>query len=163
MKKMIVFFKCLGSLVIIFFILFAFIGMKSFVDKGKMIFQFFSKYNEATLITYDELNFDSVPNGDFKYYTFSKLEENKMLNIFENCEVDGVMLKFSNEVPFSYFKSVLKSNFYQGGSAEGMDIYYGFYQYYDDYIWVDGKKLNFQLVQKDDGWLLGMPMILTGF
>ena len=34
---------------------------------------------------------------------------------------------------------------------------------FDDYIWVDGKKLNFQLVQKDDGWLLGMPMILTGF
>ena len=52
---------------------------------------------------------------------------------------------------------------YQGGSAQDYLIYYGYYSNFKDYRYVDGKKINFQLAKTGEGWILGLPLIETGF
>ena len=38
-----------------------------------------------------------------------------------------------------------------------------FINIYKEFEFIDGKKINVQLAKTDDNWVLGFPMILTGF
>lgn len=102
-------------------------------------------------------------SGEDYYYHF---EGEKAFFILQNLDVfvgmEGLNLYFSNTVDFSYFSSRLD---FLGEETlvEGNKVYYGYYKGYKKSEIIDGKKINVQLVQTEDGWIMGLPMILTGF
>ena len=45
----------------------------------------------------------------------------------------------------------------------GQEIYMGYSKNFDDFVWIDGKKVNLQIASIQNGYVVGIPLILTGF
>ncbi|MBE7073680.1 MAG: hypothetical protein E7379_01110 [Clostridiales bacterium] len=76
--------------------------------------------------------------------------------------IKGVNIYFDKSTKLSYFKD--KLDFISGDSEiEGNKVYQGYTHKYKKFNWIDGKKENCQLVQTNDCWILGFPLVLTGF
>lgn len=153
MKKMIAFLLC-GVLML--FAKGAFPSeIKSFDQAIKMV-----------VVCEKELSYLENPfqSGQDFYYT---IEGDKIATSLDSIKQDqknikGINLYFSCETPLSYFQERID---YLGekqmlGETE---VYYGYYIYYQNFKWLDGKKINVQLVYTNQGWILGLPLILTGF
>lgn len=106
---------------------------------------------------------DALQNGNDFYYTFDKMEAMNILPSLDEMKcLKGVNLYFSKELSLSYFQERLD---FLGERKEcvEMDVYYGFYRHYKKFELVDGKKVNVQLVFTGEQWIMGLPIILTGF
>ena len=52
---------------------------------------------------------------------------------------------------------------YEGEGVDDYKIYYGYYDGYRDFRYVDGKKINVQVVKNDHEIIVGFPLIVTGY
>ena len=104
-----------------------------------------------------------VENGEEFYYLFEGEKTQKIfekLDLFEGMK--GVNLYFSGDLTLSYFQKKL-DYITDKSQVEGSDVYYGYFKGYTGYKLIEGKKINTQLAKVEDGWVLGFPIILTGF
>lgn len=152
MKKMIVFFILIVSLL--------------FTDYSpKDTFGIFKEVQSVLIVTSKEAeNVDKlIENGDEFYYLFEGDKAPKILEKLELFDdIKGINLYFSCDLDLSYFKTKL-DYMTDKTDVEGSDVYYGYYTGYKEFEFIDGKKINVQLAKTDDNWVLGFPMILTGF
>lgn len=141
------------------------VGLLAFKEIPKNSFDCFDKVQAVLVVTdREQKNIDKLTkNGDDFYYVF---EDERAKYILKNLDVftgiKGINLYFSKEEKVDYFKR--KLDFLSEKSyVEGCEIYYGFFSAYDDFEIVDGKKINVQLAKNDTNWVLGFPVILSGF
>ena len=142
-------------------------GFMLFLLKGGKLptLSIFDKAQRVVLVL-DEENHNyknAVQNGNDFYYSFEGESMREVLeNLNEMQTLKGVNLYFSKDLPLSYFQERLD---YLGekSTVEEMDIYYGFFKNYHKFELVNAKKVNVQLVFGEDGWVMGLPLILTGF
>ena len=152
MKRMIAFFMCALAM---FLLKGGQVNNLSVFDRVEKVVFVLSEKNE---------NFtDVLQNGNDFYYTFDKIEAMNLLSSLDEMNgLKGVNLYFSKELSLSYFQERLDF-LGERKECEEMDVYYGFYRHYKKFELVDGKKVNVQLVFTGDQWIMGLPLILTGF
>lgn len=134
------------------------IGLKEIkVDK----FDFLNNFDSMIVICENKIdgidNF--VQNGNQYYYTFNANQK----NILNEIEYEGVVFKFKNDFNLENFKNYVDFISQSNKELQGYEIYYGYYSGYNDFRFIDGKKINFQLAYHDSTWILGFPLIMTGF
>ena len=134
------------------------IGLKEIkVDK----FDFLNNFDSMIVICENKIdgidNF--VQNGNQYYYTFNANQK----NILNEIEYEGVVFKFKNDFNLENFKNYVDFISQSNKELQGYEIYYGYYNGYNDFRFIDGKKINFQLAYHDSTWILGFPLIMTGF
>ena len=150
MKRMVVFFLVIGLL----------IGASFLVEND---FSPFLNFNRLVIVSSKPLTYRTflIQNGNDFYYEFDKNQLEVAIN-----DKDHIKCYI-----FYFFNNLTKKDFnqyfdfiYQGNiSEQNYTIYYGYYSGYSDYEIISGKKVNFQLVQTSTQWILGFPMIMTGF
>lgn len=115
------------------------------------------EFERAVIVTSDKIEGrEGVKNGNDFYYTFYDKE-------FEEYEENAKALVFYLE-KFDCKKFLRGSDeVFKCQDVEGMQIYEGYNKAFDKSIFVEGKKINFQLVINGDRIVLGIPMIVTGF
>lgn len=100
--------------------------------------------------------------GDF-YSTFDVEESQSILkNLNRINGLKGVNLYFDGKIPFSYFSDKI-TYLKQTKDVGEYKVFEGYTTFFDKFNWIDNKKINVQLVQTQDQWILGVPLILTGF
>ena len=103
--------------------------------------------------------FDNVQNGEpYIVEVYSDIE-----NFYRSHsdKIQGFNLYFSQSV--KQVMQNLPGQFYQSQDVEGMQVFYGYTNLYDDFRYVAGKKINVQIAQQQNQVIVGFPLILTGF
>ena len=141
------------------------VGLLVFKGTQKDDFDCFEQVHAVLVVTDGEQeNIDKLTkSGDDFYYLF---EEERAKYIIKNLDVfdgvKGINLYFSLDKDFEYFKRRL--DFLSSKTqVEGREVYYGFFSGYEDFQFIEGKKINAQLAKTEEYWVLGFPLILTGF
>ena len=152
MKKMIAFLLCGGLL----------LAGKNLPNRSFDLFENAEKMIVVSEKRIEQFDDEFISGNDY-YYTFQAKEIEKNFSILDEKDgIKGLNLYFNQEMPLSYFQNKLDFLGDETNLGENK-IYYGYYSYYKHFKWIDGKKINVQLVQTAEGWILGMPLILTGF
>lgn len=128
------------------------------------VFQLFSAYKEVVIVTKENPqveNFNKLQNGNQFYIKCNKTNCLKVVDQIE--KIDGVVLHFSKETPLKYFQSLLNYDLSIQRNIEKSQVYYGYTSSFDGYVICNQKRVNVQLAKTSNGWVLGVPMILTGF
>ena len=108
--------------------------------------------------------------GIKKVYSVENTSEKQMC-VELNCEdvtlgqlvdADGVIIVFDD---CNVYETAQKLNMstIKEEEIEGMKILYGYTTFYSGHIYIDGKQVNVQLVQKQNEVIAGFPIILTGY
>ena len=144
---------------IAFFIVFIFLIAINFIPKNCVNFSNFEKL----IVISSQENFDSdfVKNDNHFYYTFEKEEGKQLLKNIDFGEIQGLVFYYSKDKLSYLLKNV--DFYYQGQDVEGMKVYYGYDNAFPNFNYIDGKKFNFQIVEKSTEIVLGYPMILCGY
>ena len=108
---------------------------------------------------YDEL--ESVNCGDlvFNYCTLETAKQN--LKRYSDG-AKAVQFYFNSMTSEDLLKQ-LKATVISVDEVEGMLVTLAYTPYYQECIFVDGKKVNVQIAEKDGKVVSGFPAILTGF
>lgn len=152
MKKLIAFFVIAVLLISIRY--FKTDDFSPFRDFSHVVIVSAKPYNDLTL---------QVQNGEQYYYDFdSSDEDKKRLEGIDKNDIEGYVFYYQTDKKLTYFSTHF-DYIYQGKAVENYDVYYGYYSGYNDFRYVTGKKVNFQLVKTDSSWILGFPLIVTGY
>lgn len=158
MKKIIVF--CLLFLIAMF-------GLKfSRIENKSSVIEIFGEYETVAIVTDENVEIEErkcVKNGKQRIYTYDKSEESLLQEHMIGNELEGIVLHFSLEIDFSYFQQLFKGNLTRASQIENISVYYGYVSSYPKSVIHKGKFVNAQLAKTDNGWVLGFPVILTGF
>ena len=152
MKRVIVFF-----FVVILLIFFAYFKQDNFP---------FSDCNKLVVVTseeYQEIDVQPIKNGNEYYYVLAGDEIVFFKNNMSQFKYKGLSLYYDNSYDLDFFKKEFKTQLSNPSRVENYEIYYGYYDNYKDYNIIDGKKINLQLVYTQNEWIVGFPLILTGY
>ena len=165
MKKMIAFFKLfVVFLLVLLFIIGFVLGIKGHEFDNKKVFSKFNDYEKVTIISKENfLGQMGIENGEFKYYTYSKFQESETISVLDKGKVEGIVFHFSQDKDFQYFQKAINFNLTSPEDISNIEVCYGYTSLFDRFILIKGKKANVQIAKNDCGWLVGLPMILTGF
>ncbi len=97
-----------------------------------------------------------IKNGNQFYYEFNDI------NSLSEEKFSAYNFYFDSSKNINEIISNL-SFVYQGKSVENYQIYYGYYDNYNDYRYVDGKKINVQVVKTPSQIIVGFPLVVTGY
>lgn len=122
-------------------------------------------FDKITFIStkyYPQLKEYSCKNGNQYYYSFNKSQSQVYQNIELN-NIDGIVYYLNPSFDVNkYLKNL--DFYYQGGNLDnGYKIFYGYDGNIKDNIFIDGKKINTQVVVRNNDILIGNPIILTGY
>lgn len=148
MKRMIAFF-----IVFIFFI-----GLKIAGENNLPYWNY-----DSVIIVSSNAIFEKqyIQNGEDFYFTFDKNEGETVLKDLNIKEIKGLVFYFNN---IDINNLLNKIDFYfDGTDVEGMKVYYGYDSSYPDYRYINGKKVNVQIVENSTKTIVGYPMILCGY
>lgn len=150
MKRMIAFFIAIGLL----------IGVKFACQSNSLNYDF----EKLIIVSSSECLYDTdfVRNGNKYYYSFDKNQGEKALENIKSEEVEGLVYYFDLNYNLKNLKNKL-DYCYKGGSASGIEIYYGYDKQYKDYRIVNRKKVNVQIVKNSTNIIVGYPLILTSY
>ncbi len=101
-------------------------------------------------------------NSDDVYFIVEKEEKEKIDNL-DFSYVKGVVLYFNKNVNLNYFNKRFNYTLFGGKSIEDRQVYYGYDKNYCDYRIIENKRVNVQLVKTENEWIVGYPLIITGF
>lgn len=152
MKKMIAFILILCCLVSVF----------QFSNNQTLFGKF---QNAASVCLIAEESFDFAQrhesSGDkiFNYCSLTQAKEN-----FEHIseKLEGVQLYFEDMSALEILQKLQIAQYSQM-EMDGMVVYLAYTTLYDDFVLVDGKKINVQIVEKDGQVVCGFPAIITGY
>ena len=121
-------------------------------------FDFLSCCDEILVVSNKHLDGQDyiIKNGQQYYYKFDSLDS------FNDKDYIAYNFYFNNT---AYFNDIVKnfSFLYRGNSIENYQIYYGYYDGYFDFRYIDGKKINVQVVVTDKQLIVGFPLVVTGY
>ncbi len=148
---------------IAFFIIAIFLFAASYLKIDD--FSLFQDYTHVVIISskpYSQLEMQAQ-NGEQYYYDFNNTaEDKKRMEIIDKNNIDGYVFYYQLDKELDDFMTCFDF-IYQGKTIDTYKVYYGYYSGYNDFCYVSGKKINFQLVKNENSWLLGFPLIITGY
>ncbi len=121
-------------------------------------------YESVVVVSAQENLIDGevIKNGNDFYYYLSKKNAEKVIKTLDLDKVSGIVYYFSNK-SLDYFNKKLNYSLTSPSNVGDRTVYYGYDKSYYDFRLIDGKKMNVQLANDGERWILGYPMILTGF
>jgi len=148
-------------MIALFFVLVTLFGIKFLNEKTFPCLNFqkliiISKYSEL----YDR---EKVQNGNQFYYTFNQEEGLKALKEINIPKIDGLVYYFDKKIGLDFIKNKINFSYEAKEEIEGMKIFYGYDKSYPDFRFLNGKKINCQIVQNSTNIIVGYPMILCGY
>ena len=152
MRRLIAFFMFVGAL----------FGLKSIEVDDFSILENYEKMVMVSSVKYDDFD-DYIKNGNDYYYSFKKEDANSLIKSLNKIDYSGLNFYFEKDTGFDYFCKIFNNSIKKASNNQEYNVFYGYYDGYNEFNMIDGKKINFQLVQTDTQWILGFPMILTGF
>ncbi len=97
--------------------------------------------------------------GGKQYY---EKQEKKDFYVNDFTKTEGVMLKFSKdkkqEIMENFNVKVIKKE-----QIDGLNIIYGYTDFYSNFIYIKGKQSNVQIAESDDCVIVGFPIIYSGY
>lgn len=90
------------------------------------------------------------------------LQDKEKVEQADLSQAEGVIMLFDN-LSLVEVAEVLGMKKIKEETVEEMSILYGYTNLYSDFIYIDGKQSNVQLVQKQNQVVAGFPIILSGF
>lgn len=91
-----------------------------------------------------------------------EIKQSDLKEKYQKYSPKSVVLEFKKGKT-QYITDFLKLSLASEQKIDGMKIIYGYTSSYKDSQFIDGKKINVMLVEKDDCVLVGFPIIMTGF
>lgn len=104
------------------------------------------------------LYFVKNDNGKQYYEKQEKLDFSQS----ELANLDGIIMTFENLELETVAKNLNLKKVKQE-LVDDMEIIYGYSDLYDDFIYIDGKQTNVQMLKKQNEVIVGFPIILSGF
>lgn len=153
MKKMIAFF-----ILIVFLV-----GLSVFKSNNFDLLKGYEKIIVVSENVYSKLDENPIKNGNQYIHSLEKEKGKYFLNNIDKFDILGLSFYFNNNFKLSQFNKEFDYTLSNPSILEEYKIYYGYYEKYDDYRLIDGKKINVQLVETQNEWIVGFPLILTGF
>lgn len=144
------------------FVMFMLLGIAYYKDSLPQI----NDCERAVIISkFDNLEIDGdiLQSGNDFYYYVDKKECEKAFEKYGSEKIEGVVFYFNNKYDLNYFNNKFNNTLTDKVVVEKCDVYYGYDKDYFDFRLIDGKKVNFQLVNDGNNWILGYPMIIIGF
>ena len=102
---------------------------------------------------------DVLETMELNYITVKKED---LSQILKNIKAEGIML-FANDSGLNNLLKSLNMLVFKEENVNGMNVVYGFTPKYEDYVLVDGKKINVQIASTRQEHVVGFPIILSGF
>ena len=133
------------------------IGVCVFKENDYALFNGFSR---VIVVSEQEQSYQNyLTNGNQYYYIFDENADVKQL-----LGQSFVSYNFYYSSDFNIEKFISNLDFcYQGGDVEGYKLYYGYYCGFNDFRYVDGKKVNIQIALTQSEIIVGLPLITTGY
>ena len=122
-------------------------------------------YEKFVVVTKNEnllKDCEKIVNGDNVYFIVEKEQKDKVENL-NFSDTLGVVFYFNKNIKFNNFNRRFNYSLSGGKSIEGRQVFYGYDKNYSDFRLIENKKVNVQLVRTENEWILGYPLILTGF
>lgn len=120
----------------------------------------FNSAERASFVLQQKVDgYDYVRNGDdYIIEVYSDIQ-----SFYEKYsdKIKGFNVYFSHNA--EWFIKNFQGQIYRTQDIEGMKIYYGYTNLYNDFRYVSGKKINVQIAEQEDQIVVGFPLILTGF
>lgn len=121
-------------------------------------------YEKVVVVTekkYD-LECEIIKSGNDYYYMLGN-KADKILKNIDISQIKGIVFYLPGEYKLQDLKKHFNYMVFDSKSVQNKKVYYGYDDSYYNFKIIDGKKINFQLVEDQNQWILGYPMILTGF
>ena len=77
--------------------------------------------------------------------------------------IKGFNLYFDKNFNLDIYLKQLNAIVYKSCDVDSKEIYYGYTNIFNDFRFVDGKKINLQIAKDENAVIIGFPLILTGF
>ena len=123
--------------------------------------------NCEKIVMVSSVQYDSfenyVENGDCYYYKIEKDKSEEFIKNIKKYDYSGLSFYYDKNINFEYFSKYFNNLTKNASKIDNYCCFYGYYPYFNNYKIIDGKKINVQLVQTDMEWILGFPLILTGY
>lgn len=151
MKRMIAFFVVVAIL----------IGIK-FINRNNLPNFEFEKLVVISQVSnlFDQ---EKIQNGNQFYYTFDKINGKNIIKNLDNKDFDGLVYYFNKSVGIDRLKNKFDFVYKGKENIQNLQIYYGYDSDYPDFVFLNGKKVNVQLVENSTNIIVGFPMILCGY
>ncbi len=154
--------KFMKKMIAFFVLIFLLISINIFKQND---FSPFLNYSKLVLVSSQPLFTEQeyIKNGNDYYFQFANNEASKNI-LMENQNIKSYIFYYDKDYKLKDFIKSLDIIYKGGQLADNRyTIYYGYYGNYKDYRIIDGKKINFQLVHTSEEWILGFPLITTGY
>lgn len=149
MKKIIVFIFILVSITLTMFV----------KDKQNPLFKCENVYQVCMVVDNGKLVGEVLKCGNKDFVYLSKEDAFKSIG---KCQTYAVQF-YLEDMDFSKILKILKANIISSQQVSGYEIYYCYTPYEKDCVYLKNKKVNLQVVLKDNEVIAGMPLILTGY
>lgn len=103
-----------------------------------------------------------IESGDDVYFIFKNKSFDDLKTKFKN-DFRGVNFYFNNSFSLNDFEKMLNLTFFENSKIDSYQVYSSFYEGFFNFRVINGKKINVQLVKTQQNWILGFPLIITGF
>ncbi len=90
------------------------------------------------------------------------IQEKSEISLLELNEIEGVILTFEDE-ELDEIAHRLNLKMVREEVIDDMKLIYGYTDLYDDFIYLDGKQTNVQILKRQNEVVAGFPIILSGF
>lgn len=149
------------SLIVFFVAIFILIGFKVVYENDMPNYDF----EKLVIVTNSDSSFDSekINNGNHFYYTFDNIKGKKVLKNLNMSEIEGLVYYFEKDFTIDKIKSKLDFCYSSQEKIDNLNIFYGYDSSYPDFRYVEGKKVNVQIVENATNFIVGYPMILCGY
>ena len=122
-------------------------------------------YEKVIIVTKNEKLLDDcekMVNGNNIYFLVRRDQGDKIKNL-DFSYVSGIVLYLNKDIKFDYFNRHFNFTLFGGKTIENRQVFYGYDKNYGDYRIIKNKKVNVQLAKTENEWILGYPLIITGF
>ena len=145
----------------VFLFIFAILGVCFALPKQTL--SFLPSAKAACVVTdywcAQKLGFDYLPSGN---QALISVDAENLQQIYQQIKPYCVLLKYDSNQLQSVKNAFSITNYYVQ-TLQNQTIVYAFSPKIKDFRFVDGKKINVQIVVDESDVLVGIPMIMTGF
>lgn len=122
-------------------------------------------YEKLIVVTKLEKLFDAekIENGNQFYFIFDNNRGEKVLKELNIENIDGLVYYFDKNLGVDFIKNKLDFYYEAAEKIDELEIYYGFDSSYPNFTYLNGKKINVQIVKNSTNIIVGYPMILCGY
>ena len=147
--------------VVFFIVIIAVIVAPMFASKQEFDYQGVEKVAVVSTQALQLENAGIIQNGGQNIYSLSVEDYLRQKDLIK--DYDGLVFFYPQGTSFEKLKDIWQISWHYKSKMEQMQIVYAFSPLVEDFVFLSGKKVNFQIAWSQSGVMVGLPLILTGF